>query len=137
MHADTIIFLAIAVPIGLLWIAFLIRYVQANRRWFTRLVEAESASSDHDQSFAARALKRFPQRPRGLYYFAYAVLTAFSSGPLLILREHRDANVETARREAVARFTPLMMLCAVLVAAWALIAVCVLVFLGVHALVEA
>jgi hypothetical protein len=112
VSGDNVAFLVLAVPLGLAWVVLSIRYIRANHRWFTHLVESDASRPDGEQEFPARALRKFPL-PRGLYFFVYAILVMLHRGPLFMFQEDaRDPTTEALRRQAVARYKPLVVIVA-------------------------
>ena len=45
MNANNVAFWVITVPVGVCWIVLSVRYVRANRQWFTRLVVASALAA--------------------------------------------------------------------------------------------
>ena len=54
-----------------------------------------------------------------------------------MFREDTDPDTEALRREAVSRYKPLIVILAGFAALWLLLAVAILIFLVIHALLQA
>jgi hypothetical protein len=116
MATSDVVFWAVAGPFLAVWVVLGVRYTQANRKWFDRLMLVE-ASSSGTESAIDRFLRRVPRRPRIVYTLAFG-LSEVLRRPFRMFRLDADPELERLRQEAVARSRPLLSVFAVGAAVW-------------------
>jgi hypothetical protein len=133
MATSDILFWAVAGPFLAVWVVLAVRYTRANRKWFDRLLVLQP-SAEATETVIDRFLRRAPRRPRILHATALGVGQVLRR-PVRMFRPEADPELERLRREAVARFRPLLSVFAVGVAAWLALTLVALGTVVAHALV--
>lgn len=125
----TLIFWLLAGPFCALWLALLVRYTIANKRWFNRVLERGARLGEREETRIDRLLHRLA-RSQTLYFLAYGT-AEIARGPLAMYRPDPDPEIERIRQEAVARYKPMLYIFGAGVALWFVAAVVALIVIAV------